>query len=73
MRASVVHVVLSRSVQRPGTVRWYVRHVWWAGPGQGARDRVVLQGEFDQPIGDRSIEQNVRRALEQALAALDDD
>lgn len=66
-RSSVVHMIVGRSISRPGELRWYVRHVWWAGPGQGARDRVLASGEFEAPVGDRSALTNTIRALEAAL------
>lgn len=70
MRNSVVHLILNRSANNPGMVRWYVRHVWWAGPGSGARDAVVVNGEFESPIGQRHIKDVVREALSRALVAL---
>ena len=69
-RNNVLHLVASRNIGNPGQVRYYVRHVWWMGPGNGARDTVVAQGSFEVPIGSRDTAQVVMRALVDALAQL---
>lgn len=71
-RNNVLHLVASRNIANPAQVRWYVRHVWWMGPGNGARDTVVASGAFEAPIGSRDHKQVVMRALVAALQELVD-